>query len=296
MCRHSSWCSCAVNLNLISMKWFFLYLSLLVLLPLGLLGQVIEVSPVVYDFGTIVQGQDGTAKYVVRNTGYNPLMISNCKSLCGCLVANCDTKPIPPGGESVISAKYDTRRVGPINKAITVYSNAQVQVIRVTGKVVTHEQAVRLGLVPQNGPEESEDLIVSVLERPISGESAFVYGDDGEDCSGQPINHHDLEDLVTTNFAGNLRVLERRNLEAILEEQRKGLSGIFDESSIVEAGRLAGAKYVLIPKVGCLLGEQTFNLKVISCTDATTLAAANASAADISLRDFFKEVRKSLFP
>ena len=151
-------------------------------------------------------------------------------------------------------------------------------------------------VVSQNSRVESEDLIVSVLEHPVSGESAFVYGDDGEDCDGRPINHHDLEDLVTANFAGNLRVLERRSLEVILEEQRNGLSGIFDENTIVEAGRLAGAKYVLIPKVGCLLGDQTFNLKVISCADATTLASANASASDMTLRDFYQEVKKSLFP
>ena len=148
---------------------------------------------------------------------------------------------------------------------------------------------------PQRGTDASE-IALSMqrnLERDVR---AFVYADDGVTCSGEQIKHASLEDLVTSYFGTDLRILERRNLEVILNEQKSGMQGIFDESTIVEAGKLAGAQYVLIPKVSCFLGEETYNLKIISCLDATTMASANASAEDVKLRDFLGYVESQLYP
>jgi hypothetical protein len=60
----------------------------------------------------------------VTNTGDQPLIISECKRSCGCTTPKCDTAPIPPGKTSVIQVHYDTNRVGPINKSVTITSNA----------------------------------------------------------------------------------------------------------------------------------------------------------------------------
>jgi hypothetical protein len=46
-----------------------------------------------------------------------------------------------------------------------------------------------------------------------------------------------------------LRIVERDNLELILEEQRMSLSGIVDESTAVEVGNLLGAKAIITGKV-----------------------------------------------
>ena len=43
-----------------------------------------------------------------------------------------------PGATSVISVRYDTKRIGPINKSVTITSNATnepTKVIRIKGKV-----------------------------------------------------------------------------------------------------------------------------------------------------------------
>lgn len=43
-----------------------------------------------------------------------------------------------PGATSVINVRYDTKRIGPINKSVTITSNANnepTKVIRIKGKV-----------------------------------------------------------------------------------------------------------------------------------------------------------------
>lgn len=101
-------------------------------------GPAISLDKEVHDYGTITKGGDGACTFIVTNTGTEPLIISKCKGSCGCTVPKCDKNPILPGATSDISVKYDTKRVGPINKSVTITSNATnepTKVIRIKGKV-----------------------------------------------------------------------------------------------------------------------------------------------------------------
>ncbi len=102
-------------------------------------GPAISFDKDVHDYGTINKGADGTCKFIVTNIGTEPLIIDQCKGSCGCTVPLCDKAPIMPGKTSEISVKYDTTRVGPITKSVTVTSNATnepTKVIRIKGTVV----------------------------------------------------------------------------------------------------------------------------------------------------------------
>lgn len=92
--------------------------------PVGGSGPMISVDKESHDYGTITQGANGTCEFVVTNTGDAPLIITQCQGSCGCTVPKCDTAPIKPGEKSTITVKYDTNRVGPINKSVTITSNA----------------------------------------------------------------------------------------------------------------------------------------------------------------------------
>ncbi len=100
---------------------------------------MISIDKEVHNYGTIDQGANGTCEFKVTNTGDQPLIISNCAGSCGCTVPKCDTAPVAPGASTVITVKYDTNRLGPINKSVTITSNATnspSKVIRITGDVV----------------------------------------------------------------------------------------------------------------------------------------------------------------
>lgn len=87
-------------------------------------GAAITFKEEVIDYGTIEKGSDGVRKFEFTNTGNEPLIISRVYSTCGCTVPKKPEAPIAPGESDVIEVKYDTKRVGPIRKTITVYSNA----------------------------------------------------------------------------------------------------------------------------------------------------------------------------
>lgn len=98
----------------------------------------IEFESTVIDYGTIDKGSDGVRVFKFTNTGNAPLIISNVKSTCGCTVPKKPEGPIMPGETGEISVKYDTNRVNPIRKTITVTSNADTPsvALKIKGLVV----------------------------------------------------------------------------------------------------------------------------------------------------------------
>ena len=47
--------------------------------------------------------------------------------------------PIPPGGTTKIKVSYDTKRIGGINKSVTIESNAAnaaVKIVKIKGNVI----------------------------------------------------------------------------------------------------------------------------------------------------------------
>jgi hypothetical protein len=107
-------------------------------------GPEIVLDKDIHDYGTVVQNGDGLSHFTITNTGNQPLILSNVKSSCGCTVPKWTKEPIMPGGTSVIDVKYATNRIGPINKSVTISSNAvntPTKVIRIKGKVITTADA-----------------------------------------------------------------------------------------------------------------------------------------------------------
>jgi hypothetical protein len=99
---------------------------------------IIEFKNTEINYGEIKKGEDGTRVFEFTNTGDAPLIINRVKSSCGCTVPSKPTQPIMPGKSGKIVVKYDTKRVGPFRKQITVYSNAKnsVVILKIKGKVI----------------------------------------------------------------------------------------------------------------------------------------------------------------
>ena len=98
----------------------------------------IEFESTVIDYGTIEKGADGVRTFKFTNTGNAPLIISQVKSTCGCTVPKKPDGPILPGEDGEIQVKYDTNRVNPIRKTITVTSNADTPTValKIKGTVI----------------------------------------------------------------------------------------------------------------------------------------------------------------
>jgi len=90
-----------------------------------------------YDYGTIKQAADGGCEFKFKNTGKEPLVISNARGSCGCTVPTWPKEPIMKGQTGVIKVHYDTKRVGAFTKTVTIESNAKTnpRVLTIKGTV-----------------------------------------------------------------------------------------------------------------------------------------------------------------
>jgi hypothetical protein len=110
----------------------------------------------VHDFGTIYEGGNGNCDFPFTNDGKEPLIIVSVKSSCGCTIPEYPQKPILPGQTEVIKVKYDTQRQGPINRTVTIVSNAKNQTVmlQITGTVIPKDNNTlpEKKLNPQGAP------------------------------------------------------------------------------------------------------------------------------------------------
>ncbi|CAI8357435.1 MAG: Uncharacterised protein [uncultured Bacteroidota bacterium] len=85
----------------------------------------IEFDSTTIDYGTIENESNGERVFSFTNTGNADLIITNVKSSCGCTIPKKPEDPIAPGESSEIVVRYDTNRVGPFRKTITVSTNQE---------------------------------------------------------------------------------------------------------------------------------------------------------------------------
>lgn len=101
-------------------------------------GSEITFEKLVHNYGEIIQSGNGEYSFVFKNTGNEPLILSNVRSSCGCTVPEWPRNPIMPGQSSNIKVIYDTNIIGPINRQVTIMSNAtnSPTVLRISGNVI----------------------------------------------------------------------------------------------------------------------------------------------------------------
>ena len=87
-------------------------------------GPKIEFKSLEINYGQISKGDNGVRIFKFTNIGSKPLIINKVYSSCGCTIPKKPSSPVGPGQVDEIQVKYDTNRVGPIRKTITVLSNA----------------------------------------------------------------------------------------------------------------------------------------------------------------------------
>ena len=99
---------------------------------------IITFDSLTIDYGIINKGDDGIRQFKFTNTGNVDLEITRVRSSCGCTIPKKPESTIAPGKSDIIEVKYDTDRVGPIRKTITVTSNASSSIValKIKGEVI----------------------------------------------------------------------------------------------------------------------------------------------------------------
>ena len=98
-----------------------------------------------FEFGVVNEGEIVKHMFKFKNTGSEPLVISNAKASCGCTVPVWPKEPIPPGGSGEIAVEFNTKgKPGAQSKQVTVTANTNPTetFLVVSGEVKGKEQPV----------------------------------------------------------------------------------------------------------------------------------------------------------
>lgn len=123
-------------------------------------------------------------------------------------------------------------------------------------------------------------------------ERVAVVAAQGMDCGGVLRPGQDLASYVEGSLLGYYEVVERRNLERVLDEQKLALSGIMFEKSTVEAGCNIGAQGIIFTEFGCIGGEETIQVKLVDCQTSELYWSATGHGS--SILDVVKEIEANL--
>jgi hypothetical protein len=98
-------------------------------------------NKILHDYGKIDSLSNGYCEFIFKNEGLSDLFIYDAKGSCGCTSPEWTKDAVKPGETGVIKVLYDTKKVGYINKSITVLTNATnypdgVIPLRIKGEVI----------------------------------------------------------------------------------------------------------------------------------------------------------------
>lgn len=97
---------------------------------------------IIYDMGNIDKGIPKEVKFVLTNSGKEPLIIQSARASCGCTNLKYSSEPILAGKSTDILVTYNAAVAGAFTKTITVTTNADATpvVLQIKGTVVDKTQ------------------------------------------------------------------------------------------------------------------------------------------------------------
>jgi TolB-like protein len=116
-------------------------------------------------------------------------------------------------------------------------------------------------------------------EKPTLAVFAFEDTGDEESDIGKSVSEMLITGLIQTN---QFQVIERSQLDHVLEEQALGQSGALDEETAADVGNLLGVDAIVIGSVSTLKPQIEIDARLVNPGSGKSLSAANVSAANNS--------------
>ena len=132
-----------------------------------------------------------------------------------------------------------------------------------------------------------------ITDETIEINKVAVISQPGRNCDNSINDTQSVAELIEGELIGIYGVVERTNLERILDEQRLAMSGLLlEESDIAEAGCLSGANGTIIVTFGCIDDKPKLQIKLVDCSTADLYWSA--TGIDVSVLELMEKVREGL--
>jgi hypothetical protein len=105
-----------------------------------------------YDFGKIPLGKPVTTNFAYTNIGEQPLILTEVRPTCGCIIVDYTKTPVLKGQKGIIKITYSAAVVGGFTKATVVTSNSKTptKIITIIGEVLAPASPKPLGTTGSN--------------------------------------------------------------------------------------------------------------------------------------------------
>ena len=111
---------------------------------------------------------------------------------------------------------------------------------------------------------DRSSIVVEVQTKEAVGANIFVVALDNAPCQGASASSI-LEAGVGIRLMGRYQVLERQALDVVSSEHHRNMTGLHDESRIVDAGKLSGAQGVVLISRICEHNSTLTTLRYVDC-------------------------------
>lgn len=188
----------------------------------------IEFEEPVFNWGKIEQGEIIQNVFTFKNTGHDPLIISNAKGSCGCTVPRWPKEPIMPGESATLLVRFDSNnKKGLQSKRVTITTNTEPinTYLTIKGEILVPEKkevvaehrtqnddidATSINIYPNPA---SEDLHVDLNEYTGKQVKMEIYNFEGlrlanrtVDSVNSDVEQFDISDFVPGTYAITIKV------------------------------------------------------------------------------------------
>ena len=167
--------------------------------------------------------------------------------------------------ESASKALASKLRLEDIKNFDEASSNAYFTATEVTAKQFLEADPFRGGELEVDKIDYKNVLFQSKDEMNDIN-SVFVLSIDSKPCSGVDSDGDGLAQLASLKLMPHFQILERSNLESVLEEQKLAMSGIADELTVLNLGKIQGSEGVVFCQETCVSGQQMQTVKLLDCS------------------------------
>ena len=98
----------------------------------------IEFAETKHDYGIIEQGEKVSHIFTFKNSGSEPLVLSNVKASCGCTTPSWTKEPVAPGESGEVHVEFDSKgKSGKQTKTVTITANTDptTTILTITGEI-----------------------------------------------------------------------------------------------------------------------------------------------------------------
>ena len=122
--------------------------------------------------------------------------------------------------------------------------------------------------------------------------NAFMMGEAGASVNlGKAISS-----MLVTEFSGRegIRIVERRQLMDLIQEQDLSLSGRVDDAIAIEVGKLLGVQYVLLGQAMSIVDNLRIDIRAVDVETSEVIAVMKKTAETIQLLNVVVELADEL--